>query len=399
MSRKPPKTIHIAILIRMSHLSGRDIFYGFYRYAHQRPNWQIHLVNVLDGKTLSSLRRLAARGLDGILVNGISFPEIGNFLKDLAIPTVILGARTPELGRRRQALTFVRSDAVGAGRLTAQHFLSLGSFRSYGFVGSGHPSYVSTLRLEGFRRELQANGITPAIFDRLSDTGDDECSALAAWLSELPKPAAIQAVHDQRALLVLEAAAEAGLAVPREVSVLGVDNDSLICEFAKPSLSSLAIDHIHIGEIMARELDLLLADPSRNRVKTVKVSGGRIIERDSTHTTTPSSKLVEDALALIRKHAKRDINAEALALRLGVSRSLLDLRFRQATGTSIHETILTTRLNEVKRLLRETSTPIGRITGACGFTSENHVKNLFRKRFGCSMSDYRNSSRVGDLTR
>ena len=75
----------------------------------------------------------------------------------------------------------------------------------------------------------------------------------------------------------------------------------------------------------------------------------------------------------------------------GVSRSLLNLRFRQIAGKSILEDILDVRLSEVKRLLGNTNRRIGQIGHDCGFNDPDNLKRLFRKRFGMSMRDYRNS--------
>ena len=52
------------------------------------------------------------------------------------------------------------------------------------------------------------------------------------------------------------------------------------------------------------------------------------------------------------------------------------------------------RLKRVCSLLKETQTPIGDIAGMCGFDSDGYLKELFRRRFGCSMRDWRNENRV-----
>lgn len=94
-------------------------------------------------------------------------------------------------------------------------------------------------------------------------------------------------------------------------------------------------------------------------------------------------------MSFINRDALKGIKTSDVAVHLRVSRSLLDLRFRQFTQTSVNEVILEKRLSEIKRLLTETSTPISKITAACGFKSENSVKNLFKQRFGCTMTQWR----------
>ena len=47
------------------------------------------------------------------------------------------------------------------------------------------------------------------------------------------------ACNDDRGREVLEACRDAGLRVPEEIAVVGVDNDELLCELADPPLSSV----------------------------------------------------------------------------------------------------------------------------------------------------------------
>ena len=79
------------------------------------------------------------------------------------------------------------------------------------------------------------------------------------------------------------------------------------------------------------------------------------------------------------------------ARHLGISRSLLDLRFREANGKTTSTFITETRLAEVKRRLRKTKQSIRGISRECGFANPNHLKNLFKMHFGMSMRDYRSA--------
>ncbi|MBQ2630598.1 MAG: helix-turn-helix transcriptional regulator, partial [Kiritimatiellae bacterium] len=92
---------------------------------------------------------------------------------------------------------------------------------------------------------------------------------------------------------------------------------------------------------------------------------------------------------IIDRHALEGITAADVVARLHVSRSLADLRFREVTGTSILEAILNRRLAEVKRMLGGTDMRISEIAVRCGYRDANYLKNLFRKRFGLSMREFR----------
>ena len=124
---------------------------------------------------------------------------------------------------------------------------------------------------------------------------------------------------------------------------------------------------------------------------TVMIRGeNEIIRRASTPSEMSSGPLVQKALAFIERNVHRGIGVKDVQEHLKVSRSLMDLRFREVRGESVLSVILSARLAELKRLLRETDDPIESITSRLGWTSPNYPKNLFKKRFGTSMSRWRN---------
>ena len=201
------------------------------------------------------------------------------------------------------------------------------------------------------------------------------------------------AIYDLRATQVLTAAHKVGIAVPRQLSVIGVDNDELLCDFTIPTLTSIAVNFVRIGTQAAQFLDEMMRKGKR-AISSVKTVDGepRIVERESTAHLAPSVSLVERALAYIRKHALSEINVKDVVSHLGVSRRLADKRFREVTKSSMMEMIIGIRLDEIKTRLVSTNMRIGAVTSACGFKSENYAKNLFKKRFGMSMREWRRNN-------
>ncbi len=116
-----------------------------------------------------------------------------------------------------------------------------------------------------------------------------------------------------------------------------------------------------------------------------------VVFRASTSALKTPAALVQRAKEFIDRHALEGITAADVVASLHVSRSLADLRFREVTGTSILEAILARRLDEVKRLLRDTDMRISEIAARCGYRDANYLKNLFKKRFGMTMREWRSS--------
>ena len=91
------------------------------------------------------------------------------------------------------------------------------------------------------------------------------------------------------------------------------------------------------------------------------------------------------------REAVKGIGVGDVVRRFKVSRSLLELRFRELQNESVYEAMLRTRMEEAKRRLRLTNDPICEITAACGLKNPAPPKTLFKKRFGVTMREYRAS--------
>ena len=395
---KKVKVRKIAVVLRLAFGSGRDILYGISRYARKHCRWQFHIINFVGDDTLAEIRRVERKGVDGIIANGLDNTLIASHLSRSSTPLVVIGARSPGLRRRMKNLAFVRNDDVDIGRFGAAYLISLGLARSYGFVDWAATGYASILRREGFMAQFNGTDADVRIYSPTTDLEKgslEDISALAKWLSSLPKPTAVMAVHDLRAIHVIEAAAMANIRIPRDLALIGVDNDELLCDTAEPTLTSIAPDHIRLGELAAETLNDLMNGTSRRHALTIRSSVKTIVERQSAKPVTPATRLVQQATVFIRRNALKGIGAMDVVNHLGVSRRLADTRFRQFTGQSILSAILKIRLDEVKRRLRDTDTPIAKITTACGFHGENYAKKLFKSRFGISMTTWRTRNNTG----
>ena len=143
-------------------------------------------------------------------------------LESAGLPVVLID-------RTHATLPAITVDDVAGGRLAAEHLLALGH-RDIAFIGDeaqnpfGFDS--SARRHEGFAAALAEAGV-PLPPDRvlLRRHGREPARAAAAALLAAPeRPSAIFATSDMQAIGVLEAAQEAGLRVPEDVSVIGFDD-------------------------------------------------------------------------------------------------------------------------------------------------------------------------------
>lgn len=374
----------VAVAVNLSNASWRDFLTGFFDYAKRNTHWDIRVVQ--STKELEG----AIHGCNGIVTGIEPNRQVQSLLAKARTPLVVVGAKWP-LKCRRCSIAYVRNDNEDIGRFCARHFQSLGNFASAGFVPSAPEDDWSAARAKGFIEGLR--NVETSVFAPVAEPGSDtDIVALADWLKSLPKPSAVMAAWDMRAIHALRACRMAKLKVPGQVAVIGVDNDPLLCDFSTPPLTSIAPDHALEGQLAAKAIDRMMRRQNNAATHLILNTVKRVVERESAKPVSPVTSLISRALAFIDAHASENIKTSDVVTALGVSRSLLDLRFREFRDETVSAAITRRRLEEVRRLLSKTNLSIRAITSRCGFANPNHLKNLFRRHFGQSMRRWRDST-------
>ena len=389
----------VVVAVKLSDASWRDFLMGFFDYAKRKTHWDIRVV-----QSVGELER-AVPGCQGVVTGIEPNAHLLAVCARERIPLVAIGADW-KLKGKAGAIAYIRNDNVDIGRFCARHFQSLGKFAAAGFVPSNIGDDWSAAREGGFLKSFR--DVEKSVFRPVAEPGSDrDIAALATWLTSLLKPAAVMAAWDMRAIHVLSACRLARQKVPSQIAVIGVDNDPLLCDFSTPPLTSIAPDHALEGQLAAETIDRLMRRTTTSRHHNASTShhlnfpirilntAKKMVERESAKPVSPVAALIARALAFIDAHAAENIKTADVVSALGISRSLLDLRFREFRGETVSKTIANRRLDEVKRLLSETGLSIRAITAKCGFANPNHLKNLFKRRYGLSMRDWRNNQAPG----
>lgn len=374
----------VIALLSTVHKAHRDKLRGIYQHA-RKAGWHLEVAeNNPFGIAVDSVERLNA--CDGIIVDDDSCRK-GLRLDEITVPIVMID---PE-GQYSGLFSEVRLDSEATGTLAAETLLAGGN-ASYAFVSSGPASRWSDERGAAFARRIARAGKTCTI--HASDSADEmwnlKQSELAAWLRHLPKPCGVFAAMDLRAKFVLEACRAADIDVPLEVSVLGVDNDEMLCENTFPSLSSIMPDFEGGGRLAAELLDDLMANGVPEKPLFLKYRPSTVVNRGSTRLNQIGCDVrVVHALEYIGREACNGIRVEDVAKSMGISRRMAEALFK-SSGRTINESIQAVRLNSVCQMLTSTKLPIGLIASRCGFSSDVYLAGLFKRRFGMTMRAFRN---------
>jgi len=194
-------------------------------YALADSQYDLILFNVeTTARRDDYFRRVPRRErVDGLLLISLSpqDDDTERFLK-AGVPTVLIEAHHPRLNR-------VVVDDVTGGCLAAQHLIDLGH-RKIGYVSDHLENpfhFVSSRdRYTGYRQALAGADIPfQPEYHQQGEHGRQEAREMARDLLFLPDPpTAIFAASDIQAIGVLEAARDAGLEVPQDLSVIGYDD-------------------------------------------------------------------------------------------------------------------------------------------------------------------------------
>ena len=173
--------------------------------------WVDGVVFVSANDQMTSLTALRAAGIPSVAIDRI--PE------DYDGPSVTL-------------------DNLAAGRLAAEHLLSLGHTR-LGHIAGPQQLRLARERVEGFCAVARSHGIEPVV---CPTRGGWECeyglAAMQCILKMDPLPTAIFAANDRMAIGAMQAAYQAGLRVPEQLSVIGLD-DIELAAYQIPPLTTI----------------------------------------------------------------------------------------------------------------------------------------------------------------
>jgi LacI family transcriptional regulator len=195
-----------------------------------------------------------------------------------AVPTVLLDARSDDT-----TVPSVVPDEQQGGLTATRELLAFGH-RRIGFVTNADDIPASRGRLAGYREALGAAGITfdPALV--VADRSDAPGGYRAArtLLAATNRPTALFCFNDRMAMGAYRAAAEAGLRVPADLSVIGFDNQELISENLYPALTTVALPHYEMGARAITQLQYLIdaTDPATSP-RTQEMLRCPLVSRDS----------------------------------------------------------------------------------------------------------------------
>ena len=382
----------IAVICERDRAYGRGLCLGIAGAAAREKDWSLEFVD-----DLSVVRSTRLAGFAGVIAR-ISNDDIAAALKLTGLPVVdVYSARIrPEFGS-------IDGDQPGIGRLAAEFLISrhYRNFAYCGYDGIGYSdarrdSFVAALSESGFPCDVflaprdAVNEFDPVMTCKETVGLGHDLPMLSAWLKALPAQTAVFCCHDVRAWQVLAICRAEGIAVPRRLAVLGVDNDELVCSFTSPTLSSIDNSAMRIGEAAVGLLSRMLSSPKfRKRTQHIVVGPRGVCERGSTAVRSVDVEWVSDIMEYIFRNVERGIRVDEVVAYAKRPAAVVERGVKDVTGDTVQHHILWARIETAKKLLLFSQKPIAEVSRLSGFASPQYFSRFFKDRIGMTAEEFR----------
>jgi LacI family transcriptional regulator len=385
----PTRLRHVVLIYDARSAYDVKVMTGVASYVQETTEWNVYIEeSALRDQRLPYLR--SWRG-DGIIAD-FDDPQIAAAVVRSNLPAVGFGSGYGWFERNSTIPYFLTNNEAIA-ELAASHFLHRG-LRNFAYCGYPRSTTNgwSEERERAFVSHVTSRGFACTVYHGHHQTGRQWASlqrSLGEWLVQIPKPFGLMAANDARGRQVLEACRGCGLRVPEDTSVIGVDNDELLCKLSNPLLSSVEQGAKRLGYKAARILDRVMH--GRKCETRYVIDPVEVVTRKSSETLAIADAIVVEAMAFISNHCSEGIKVDDVVDAIGISRSGLENRFRNILGYSAHTAIRRLQLHRTKQLILDSNLPLKRIASEAGFRSVQHMTTLFGRAFGQSPAKYRQS--------
>ena len=370
------------VAIVMSDIFLRRATPGLIPFVHDRQDYSVIDIQRPVGEILRLLGTLHPVGL---LTEALPYKT--ERLLALRLPTIIAATDHSYPGTLS-----VDVDDWKVGERAAVHLMEAG-FRSFAFVGN--LTDYSRQRQEGYTQSLRQAGFENSDYieperssGRYLEFHHLRPQKLAGWLRGLPKPVALFAAHDPLGRLIAEICLEDGIAVPEEISIVGANNDELVCNLSSPPLSSVGIPWTLIGKTLGELMDELILG-KRPGGQAIRVEPEPVTVRESSRLTAVDDPQLRRALDYMQKNYRELLNVKNVCAALKINRRTLELKCMGHLGRSPRDEIVRLKVAKAKALLTRTERAMEWIAQESGFINAERLSVVFRAATGEPPSAYR----------
>lgn len=387
----------IALLFNANKMFDREVIAGIAAYLGSKHTaWDLFL----EEDFRLRLPGIADWQGDGIIAD-FDDPAVAAALSCGSVPVVAVGGSYVDESAYPSGIPYVATDNFKLVKLAHDHLIDVGLHRFAMFsLPEARENRWAQEREHAFRSLMVSHQMEAEIFrgcETSAQSWGEAVQGQIAWLRSLPKPIGIIGVTDARTRQLLQACTIAGIEVPEQVALIGIDNDPLVRALTRIPLSSVIQGAHEIGRTAAHLLDQMLHGADLGDERILVPPGGINALASSEHHPVKHPHVMR-ARHFIRQYACQGIKTDQVAKYVGVSRSSLEAYFRHELGCSVHESILRFKLNAAMACLDTRERSIADVALACGFNTIQYMYLVFKRELGCTPRAYRDRDEATPLS-
>lgn len=374
--------IKVILLIDCASEFDRKLMRGIMKYSKGNGPWLFYRMpsNIYSGNDREEQVIKWAKKWKADAIIGRWNETKASLLAELDIPVVLQNNRT-----RSSIYSNLTGDYEGTGKMAAEYFRKK-FFINYAYYGVKDIIW-SEERYLGFKSEVLREKSN--FFEYKEDPNNEEDrDKIMRWLKTLPPKTALFCCDDAHALFITETCRMMGIGIPEDIAVLGVDDDDLLCDISDPPISSIQLEVEEGGYQACRLLHQRLLSKSEKPFNiSIKPTG--IKERLSTSVFNISDSHALNIIRYISDNYMNDISIADILANATLSRRSIEMKFKNATGQTIYQYLISMRIEHLAYLLITTDRSPSELAYEVGFRDLSNIFRTFKKYKGCTVSEYR----------
>lgn len=374
--------IKVILLIDCASEFDRKLMRGIMKYSKGNGPWLFYRMpsNIYSGNDREEQVIKWAKKWKADAIIGRWNETKASLLAELDIPVVLQNNRT-----RSSIYSNLTGDYEGTGKMAAEYFRKK-FFINYAYYGVKDIIW-SEERYFGFKSEVLKKKSN--FFEYKEDPNNEEDrDKIMTWLKTLPPKTALFCCDDAHALFITETCRMMGIGIPDDIAVLGVDDDDLLCDISDPPISSIQLEVEEGGYQACRLLHQRLLSKSEKPFNiSIKPMG--IKERLSTSVFNISDSHALNIIKYISDNYMNDISIADILANATLSRRSIEMKFKNATGQTIYQYLISMRIEHLAYLLITTDRSPSELAYEVGFRDLSNIFRTFKKYKGCTVSEYR----------
>lgn len=371
----------ILLLSDLSREPDRQLIRGLTKYVIKIEKWQTYIVatSSRDDPTLINDIVEKAKYLEVDAIFG-TWPAIEDRENNLGLNIpIVLKPKTKAITK----FSTLNADSNEIGEMAASFFEKIGilNVTTSGF----HRIYWSDRRVKAFKNHSNGHFFNGIQFSLLHV----EYKKIANWLAKLPKPIGIFACNDVNASIIIEVCHSLRLRIPEDVAILGVDDDTFICNITSPSISSIRLDYEKAGFLLGKELVEHIKNKD-NSIFNVIHKPIKIVERETTPASQIKDPFVRDIVRYMNANYLKQISIKDVIADIPLSIRSIEMRFKaEFPKMTMREYLIMLKIEHLKNILATSDATLLEAAISSGFSAEENIYRIFKKYAGCTPLEFK----------